>query len=98
MTRHLCLFVTSPDEEELRLEWTKSNQQQHCHRHNTPPDHDHHRQQQQPAGHTGPRKHRSKQQHGQQQSRNPRSHPHDGPRKPTQVGEYYGLGPAGRQS
>ncbi|KAF1371803.1 hypothetical protein PFLUV_G00272890 [Perca fluviatilis] len=52
------------DEEELRLAWT--NDQQH-HQHNHPSDPRHHRCQQQPAGHTGPRQHRSKQQREQQQ-------------------------------
>ncbi|KAF3706232.1 T-cell surface antigen CD2 [Channa argus] len=64
------------DEEELRLGWTSEQQQQQQlhhhhhhhpphqqhqhHQHNHPPDHHHHHQQQ-PAGHTGPRQHRSKQ-------------------------------------
>ncbi|XP_039998214.1 T-cell surface antigen CD2-like [Xiphias gladius] len=49
------------DEEELRLEWTNS-EQHHCHQRNPPHDHHHHNHhQQQPAGHTGPRQHRSKQ-------------------------------------
>ncbi|XP_039648624.1 immunoglobulin superfamily member 8-like isoform X2 [Perca fluviatilis] len=56
--------VTPTDEEELRLAWT--NDQQH-HQHNHPSDPRHHRCQQQPAGHTGPRQHRSKQQREQQQ-------------------------------
>ncbi|XP_056225999.1 uncharacterized protein si:ch211-132g1.1 [Seriola aureovittata] len=55
------------DEEELRLGWTNTQQphQHDRHQHNHPPDHPHHHhhhQQQQPAGHTGPRQHRTKQQ------------------------------------
>ncbi|XP_028427676.1 T-cell surface antigen CD2 [Perca flavescens] len=55
------------DEEELRLAWTNEQQQHHQHQHNHPTDPRHHRCQQQPAGHTGPRQHRSKQHREQQQ-------------------------------
>ncbi|XP_039648628.1 hepatocyte cell adhesion molecule-like isoform X2 [Perca fluviatilis] len=54
------------EEEELRLAWT-NDQQHHQHQHNHPSDPRHHRCQQQPAGHTGPRQHRSKQHREQQQ-------------------------------
>ncbi|XP_041822463.1 uncharacterized protein LOC121627579 [Chelmon rostratus] len=82
------------DEDELRLTWTHTNQQhRYCH----PPDqqqhhhhHHHHHQhqhQQQPAGHTGPRQHRSKQPCNQQRPRAPdqaSGQPQPSPRRPAQ--------------
>ncbi|XP_044043680.1 T-cell surface antigen CD2-like isoform X2 [Siniperca chuatsi] len=77
------------DEGELRLAWTSEQQHQHQHQHNHPPDqqhHHHHHHQQQPAGHTGPRQHRSKQHHNQQRTRAPNpSHPQPSPRRPAQA-------------
>ncbi|XP_070814269.1 T-cell surface antigen CD2-like [Chaetodon trifascialis] len=80
------------DEEELRLGWTNVNQQhppqQHSH---TPGQHHHHHHshhQQQPAGHTGPRQHRSKQPRNQQRPRapdQPNGQPQPSPRRPVQV-------------
>ncbi|KAI3365914.1 hypothetical protein L3Q82_000738 [Scortum barcoo] len=84
------------EEEELRLGWTNPDQQQHHrhhHQHNYPTEqqHHHHHHQQQPAGHTGPRQHRSKQQRDQQRdqqrsraSEHPNGHPHPSPRRPAQ--------------
>ncbi|TKS66487.1 hypothetical protein D9C73_000543 [Collichthys lucidus] len=81
----------SSDEEELRLGWTNPNQQQqqqhHHHQHNHPPNqhhhhHHHHQQQQQPAGHTGPRQPRKKQQHNTRpRAPDPNSQPEPSPRR-----------------
>lgn len=81
------VLCPSTEEEELRLEWAKPNQQQHHQRHGHHPDHLH-RPQQQPAGHTGPRQHRSKQQRTQkaQDPENANSHPQPSPRRAAQVG------------
>ncbi|XP_031148014.1 T-cell surface antigen CD2 isoform X1 [Sander lucioperca] len=81
------------DEGELRLAWTNDQQHQHHqHQHNHPPDPHHHRCQQQPAGHTGPRQHRSKQHREQQQQQQhlrpldpPSAHPQPSPRRPAQA-------------
>ncbi|XP_059184251.1 T-cell surface antigen CD2-like [Centropristis striata] len=84
------------DEGELRLAWTNEQQQhlQHQHQHNCPPDQQHHHhhhqhpQQQQPAGHTGPRQHRSKQPREQQRPRAPEQssgRPQPSPRRPAQA-------------
>ncbi|XP_068165612.1 T-cell surface antigen CD2 isoform X2 [Antennarius striatus] len=61
------------EEEELRLGWT------HPHRH---PHHHHH--QQQPAGHTGPRPHRGRQQRSHPRPRGPAGGPQPSPRRPSQ--------------
>ncbi|XP_071320367.1 T-cell surface antigen CD2-like isoform X2 [Trachinotus anak] len=80
------------DEEELRLEWAnpqqQQQQQQECRQHNRPPGHHHHHhghhQQQQPAGHTGPRQHRPKQQ--RPRAPDPISgQPQPSPRRPAQT-------------
>ncbi|XP_042369207.1 T-cell surface antigen CD2-like isoform X2 [Plectropomus leopardus] len=80
------------EEAELRLKW--NNEQQHqLNQHNPPPDHQHrhhhhHHHQQQPAGHTGPRQHRSKQHRDQQRPRapdQPGSFPQPSPRRPAQA-------------
>ncbi|XP_073351522.1 uncharacterized protein [Pagrus major] len=78
------------DEEELRLGWTNPNQQHHQQQHSHPPNqhHHHHHHQQQPAGHTGPRQHRSKQQRSQQRPRDPahpNGQPQPSPRRAAQV-------------
>nr|XP_043905728.1 uncharacterized protein si:ch211-132g1.1 isoform X1 [Solea senegalensis] len=89
------------DEEELRLRWgsptqeeqqqQQQQQQQRHHHHSHPPNHPHHHHhhhQQQPAGHTGPRQHRSKQHLDPQYPRaqNPASgHPQPSPRRPAQA-------------
>ncbi|XP_036946789.1 T-cell surface antigen CD2 isoform X1 [Acanthopagrus latus] len=79
------------DEEELRLGWTNPNQQHHHHQHGPAPSqhHHHHHHQQQPAGHTGPRQHRTKQPRGQQRpSRDPahpNGQPQPSPRRAAQV-------------
>lgn len=103
LIRHLRLFSYSTDEDELRLGWTNPNQQQHHHhhhhQHNHPPD-QHHHHQQQPAGHTGPRQHRSKQHREQQRPRAPdrlNGQPQPGPRRPAQVGDYGGSAPGSVQ-
>lgn len=89
-------FLTK-DEEELRLDWTNTEQHHHPHNHkhqhhNPPTDH-HHQQQRQAAGHTGPRPNRSRQQR-EPRARLPEppgSQPQPSPRKPAQVGR--GDGP-----
>ncbi|XP_074520907.1 uncharacterized protein LOC141786088 [Halichoeres trimaculatus] len=88
------------DEEELRLGWTNPNQQQHHHHHHPPNQrHHHHHQQhqqhqqhqhqhqhrQQPAGHTGPRPHRPKQQRHKKQPDQYSSQPQPSPRRPAQA-------------
>ncbi|XP_026218484.1 T-cell surface antigen CD2 [Anabas testudineus] len=87
------------DEEELRLGFSSEqhdHQFQHKHQHNHPPDHHphhHHHHQQQPAGHTGPRQHRSRQhrEHREQREQRhrgpelPPCHPQPSPRRPAQV-------------
>ncbi|XP_027147410.1 uncharacterized protein LOC104931475 isoform X2 [Larimichthys crocea] len=81
--------VQLKDEEELRLGWTNPNQQQqqqhHHHQHNHPPNqhhHHHHQQQQQPAGHTGPRQPRKKQQHNTRpRAPDPNGQPEPSPRR-----------------
>lgn len=90
----LCLRA---DEMELRLEWAGSEpqhanqhrcrppgqgQQQHPNHHH-PPRHHHH--QQQPAGHTGPRQHRSKGQPRPKAPEVPGGHPQPSPRRAPQV-------------
>ncbi|XP_069376601.1 T-cell surface antigen CD2 isoform X3 [Paralichthys olivaceus] len=83
------------DEEELRLRWANPEQrQQHeCPQHGHPTSHQRqHQHQQQPAGHTGPRQHRSKQHREQQhrpraqESTPPPPPPQPGPRRAAQVG------------
>uniref|UniRef100_A0A3Q0S3C1 Ig-like domain-containing protein n=1 Tax=Amphilophus citrinellus TaxID=61819 RepID=A0A3Q0S3C1_AMPCI len=92
------------DEGELRLQWSnqerQQHQQQHHHHHhqhqhqhqNHPDQHQHqhpHHHQQQPAGNTGPRQPRSKQQRAQQRPRAPdppNGHPQPSPRRAAQVG------------
>ncbi|XP_034720152.1 T-cell surface antigen CD2 isoform X2 [Etheostoma cragini] len=67
------------EEGELRLQWTNEQQHPHHHhhhhhqqhQHSHPPEPHHHRGQQHPAGHTGPRQHRSKQHREQQLPRVP---------------------------
>ncbi|XP_076579925.1 T-cell surface antigen CD2-like isoform X2 [Chaetodon auriga] len=78
------------DEEELRLGWTNTNQQHPPQQHSHPPGqhHHHHHHQQQPAGHTGPRQHRSKQPRSQQRPRapdQPNGQPQPSPRRPAQA-------------
>ncbi|XP_030266108.1 T-cell surface antigen CD2 isoform X1 [Sparus aurata] len=77
------------DEEELRLGWTNQNQQHHHHQHGPAPNQHHHHHHQQPAGHTGPRQHRSKQPRSQQRpSRDPahpNGQPQPSPRRAAQV-------------
>ncbi|XP_074483002.1 T-cell surface antigen CD2-like isoform X1 [Sebastes fasciatus] len=89
------------DEGELRLAWTNEQEQRqhqhshppnhpHQHQHNHPPDqrHHHHHHEKQPAGHTGPRQPRSKQNRDQQRPRapdNPKGHPQPSPRRPAQA-------------
>ncbi|XP_078099669.1 cell adhesion molecule CEACAM7-like isoform X2 [Sander vitreus] len=79
------------DERELRLAWT--NDQQHQHQHPHGPHHPR-CQQQQPAGHTGPRQHRSKQHREQQQQQQQQhlrpldptsAHPQPSPRRHAQA-------------
>uniref|UniRef100_A0A3Q0RPU9 Ig-like domain-containing protein n=1 Tax=Amphilophus citrinellus TaxID=61819 RepID=A0A3Q0RPU9_AMPCI len=89
------------DEGELRLQWSnqeRQHQQQHHHHHqhqqhqhqNHPDQHQHqhpHHHQQQPAGNTGPRQPRSKQQRAQQRPRAPdppNGHPQPSPRRAAQ--------------
>ncbi|KAL7369844.1 hypothetical protein ABVT39_010238 [Epinephelus coioides] len=91
------------EEGELPLAWTNEQHHQHSH----PPDqhqrqhhhHHHHHHQQQPAGHTGPRQHRSKQHRDQQRPRAPDHHgghpqpggqPQPSPRRPAHVGDCSG--------
>ncbi|XP_063734137.1 T-cell surface antigen CD2 [Eleginops maclovinus] len=72
---------------EMRLDWATERQLQHQNAQNRPPDHPpphHHPQQQHPAGHTGPRQHRSKRD-PQQRPRVPDGHPQPSPRKAAQV-------------
>ena len=89
--QYACSCSSSPDEEELRLGWTNPNQQHHHHQHGPAPSqhHHHHHHQQQPAGHTGPRQHRTKQPRGQQRpSRDPahpNGQPQPSPRRAAQV-------------
>ncbi|XP_045913722.1 T-cell surface antigen CD2-like isoform X1 [Micropterus dolomieu] len=79
------------DEGELRLAWTNEQQQQHQYaadqqhqQHHHHHHHPHHHQQQ-PAGHTGPRQHRSKQHRDQQRPRAPdHGHPLPSPRRAAQ--------------
>ncbi|XP_037618497.1 T-cell surface antigen CD2-like isoform X2 [Sebastes umbrosus] len=89
------------EEGELRLAWTNEQEQRqhqhshppdhpHHHQHNHPPDQRHHRHhhEKQPAGHTGPRQPRSKQNRDQQRPRapdNPKGHPQPSPRRPAQA-------------
>ncbi|XP_008290610.1 T-cell surface antigen CD2 [Stegastes partitus] len=86
------------DEEELRLEFTNPDQQQQCHhhtdRHQRPHQHQHqhqhrHQHQQQPAGHTGPRQHRTKQNRSQppqtRAGEPPNGVPQPSPRRPAQA-------------
>ncbi|XP_075950694.1 uncharacterized protein cd2 [Anarhichas minor] len=73
------------DEGELRLAWT--NDQHKHHQHNDPQDqrpHHHHHPHQQPAGHTGPRQQRSRQQHPRNPDQ-PNAHPQPSPRRPAQA-------------
>ncbi|XP_031708024.1 CD48 antigen-like [Anarrhichthys ocellatus] len=73
------------DEGELRLPWT--NDQHKHHQHNDPQDqrsHHHHHSHQQPAGHTGPRQQRSRQQHPINPDQ-PNAHPQPSPRRPAQA-------------
>ncbi|XP_037332879.2 T-cell surface antigen CD2-like isoform X2 [Pungitius pungitius] len=73
------------EEGELRLAWTNEKQQHH--QHHTCPDH--HRQDQQPAGHTGPRQQRSRQQRpgAPEQPRPSPRRPAQAPRPPGQDDE-----------
>ncbi|XP_030602420.1 T-cell surface antigen CD2 [Archocentrus centrarchus] len=91
------------DEGELRLQWSNQERQhqqqhhhhqhqQHQHQHQNHPDqhqHQHpHHHQQQPAGNTGPRQPRSKQQRAQQRPRAPdppNGHPQPSPRRAAQA-------------
>ncbi|KAM7375030.1 hypothetical protein PAMA_014220 [Pampus argenteus] len=79
------------DEEELRLDWTKSERDHHHqHQHNHPSGqhhpHPHPHHQCQPAGHTGPRHHRSKNQSAPHSklSAPPKSRPQPSPRRAAQ--------------
>ncbi|KAM3584832.1 uncharacterized protein V6R79_000403 [Siganus canaliculatus] len=73
------------DEEELRLRFTHQHQNHHHHAHQHPHAHNHDHQ---PAGHTGPRQHRSKQPRNQQRPRDQNhsgAHPQPSPRRPAQA-------------
>ncbi|XP_068575839.1 T-cell surface antigen CD2-like isoform X2 [Cebidichthys violaceus] len=77
------------EEGELRLAWT-NDQHQH-HQHNHPQEqhphqqsHHHHHPHKQPAGHTGPRQQRSKQQHPRNPDQ-PGARPLPSPRRPAQA-------------
>ncbi|KAM6893252.1 uncharacterized protein cd2 isoform 1-T2 [Lycodopsis pacificus] len=73
------------EEGELRLAWT--NDQHKHHQHNDPQGqhpHHHHHPHQQPAGHTGPRQQRSRQQHPRNPDQ-PSAHPQPSPRRPAQA-------------
>ncbi|KAK9523975.1 hypothetical protein VZT92_017849 [Zoarces viviparus] len=75
------------EEGELRLAWT--NDQHKHHQHNNPqdqhPHHHHHHPHQQPAGHTGPRQQRSRQQHPKNPDQPTSAHPQPSPRRPAQA-------------
>nr|XP_046237939.1 T-cell surface antigen CD2-like isoform X2 [Scatophagus argus] len=72
-------------EEELRLQLASANQHHHQHQNQ------HHHHQQQPAGHTGPRQNRSRQQRNQQRNQqnptpdHPNGQPQPSPRRPAQA-------------
>lgn len=98
---NLSSLLILTDEREFRLDYANQHHQHHQqqqqqlqHQNQNHPDQHHHpphhHHQQQPAGNTGPRQTRSKQQRPQQRPRAPEppnGHPQPSPRRAAQVGQ-----------